>query len=276
MRALSIKSNIVLMIRQANIADRCGDYATATLLDTIIRQAGDGTPNMKERTVKYLKETYPEVALDNIPKSANAQSFWVLTDGTIITLRGLHHDSSVKYMQRDLRIDDDHPHLKSGDGWEIMNKFNGAIRVYCASMSTSVTSYSIPTKEQLNSIQKIVDSVKGGVNIQQMLAPIQDLEKKKDLFAVPDDADIASEYQEYRKLFYSLGEWVNFINGISKAEPNINQNLNNEIANYNFGEPYWKNLENRQLQENFPGEANEPLRTMYEKSADNQRVKKIV
>ena len=267
------------LIRLAQVFDESGLHSTADIVDgrmwRIALDMSDISPKEDETTEKYrsiLNREYRnrfkiKPGDSNFTSYRNEESYWVLPDGSTILLDGIGHGDAIEGIEHKTKSDNgvrlskdpEYQEFKNRywDSYHMVSNTLGAIRVY-AEMGNRlvVTAYTVPTQQQLNTIDNLKQYWStNSLNIEQFGHVLGGRQR----FTNIPEWEIAVE--KYERASKASG-------GVSPQTSEFKNTINQvDETNQQGDEPYWKSMERRKLEEQYPGEANAPLRKMYERSA---------
>ena len=267
------------LIRLAQVFDESGLHSTADIVDgrmwRIALDMSDISPKEDETTEKYrsiLNREYRnrfkiKPGDSNFTSYRNEESYWVLPDGSTILLDGIGHGDAIEGIEHKTKSDNgvrlskdpEYQEFKNRywDSYHMVSNTLGAIRVY-AEMGNRlvVTAYTVPTQQQLNTIDNLKQYWStNSLNIEQFGHVLGGRQR----FTNIPEWEIAVE--KYERASKASG-------GVSPQTSEFKNTINQvDETNQQGDEPYWKSMERRRLEEQYPGEANAPLRKMYERSA---------
>lgn len=266
------------IIRLAQIFEESGLHTTADIIDSsmlrIALDMSDLAPEHDNVTAKY------KAILDNAYRSRfkvkpgdanfvsyrNEESYWVYPDGSVVLLNGERHGDALlqieqKYKNESgdrLSKDPEYHAFKDRylDNYHMVANTLGAIRVYAdAGSHLVVTSYTIPTQAQINTIENIkMQWGNPGYNIEQFGYV---LGQRARFDSIPLWEMAIEKYQRASAASQAQHPSSQFQDAIH----NIDE------ANQSLHSPLWKIMDNKRLHEEYPGDENAPLRKMYERSA---------
>lgn len=214
----------------------------------------------REKLMNAWVQTYPVRPLEEPVEHTEggmyygSQSFWVLPDGSRIELGTTWHGNALSKIiaTNDLK---DHEGIKkmknkhSGDYYAMMSHYYDAIRIYAYGSDTTGavagSSYNLPTPEQFKAIKNILTGL-----------GLREFEMEQ---TMPDGR---------REYFYSFEDWQHAVESQQPQKPK--QFIEKQFELENRNQPLWKTIDRRNIEERYPGEANAPLRRMYQRSASTR------
>lgn len=235
----------------------------------------DVSPKEDEKTEKYRRILNREYRNrfkvkpgdSNFTSHRNEESYWVLPDGSTILLDGIGHGDAIEGIEHKTKSDNGVRLSKDPEYQDFKNRYfdsyhmvantMGAIRVFAMMGGRLVvTAYTAPTQQQLNTIDNLKQYWStNSLNIEQFGHVLGGRQRFTN---IPEWEIAVEKYERAAKASGGatpqISEFKNTINQVDETNQQVD-------------EPYWKAMERRNLEEQYPGEANAPLRKMYERSA---------
>jgi hypothetical protein len=264
-------------VKLAEIFENHGVHEAADIIDSQILRIANTIQDERYDTYKQLlddgfrKKFKVKSGSDSFVSHLDKESFWVYPDGQVMFLNGTHHSSAIDNVASNIKtpngtrlIDDSYfdslSDIYNNSTYRMFGKMFGAIRVHVDYGDMDITSYVVPTEQQLNSIRKIQKdyNVKSS-RIEQYGHIVDELDTFRDL----------ESWQDALKKYEQVA---------AATQNNVPQSTDYQstvksIDKYNPNEPISKALDRRSLYTNYPGPENAKLRELYEKSA--QRVAQL-
>lgn len=252
----NLRHNIASLIRIANIADVNNNFILSNFIDKEIIRLSQTIPNdnqWKNNFLTKMLENFPQY--HETPTLINdAASFWIMPDGSMIDLGSASHEISVNRTLSSMdyyEAVEMNKLLEQQGSYRTMGAEYNAIRLFVfydedsREYDASISIYSKITPQQQKTIQNFLNEFKITNTI---------IEERK-----------SNNY----KVYQNIDDAVNS----QQTESNIVTDYVNTNQNIDFTEnltPNWKTQEKRNLQTNYPGEENNKLRQLYEKSAKSK------
>jgi len=273
-----VKANTQALVRLAQIFDAHGLHVAADIVDgnmmRFARLDGDDISPAHDRVTEKYKKIFDEEFRkrykvkpgdSNFTSYRNAESYWIMPDGSVVTLEGARHGDALSQIEfgvkndKGVRIHKDPEYQDFADryynGYHMVANTLGAIRVYAEFRNMIVvTAYTVPTPAQINTIDNLKQHWgTNKLNIEQFGHVIGHMAQFTN---IPEWENALEQYERSKRSSGEAPKSSDFKDTMHRVDEANQSDV-----------PYWRAKERSNIEQQYPGDEMAPLRKMYERSA---------